>query len=305
MSEELSDNLAIHTESLGRIYSRRWVVDDLGLSVKQGAVYGFLGLNGAGKSTTIRMLMGLIRAHAGTAQVLGLDSLKQGIEVKRRVGYVAETPNFYEWMSIAEICGFVAHYRKGEWDQGRATNLMSRFDLDPTAKIRTLSKGQKAKTSLLLALAFNPDLLILDEPTSGLDPIARREFVENILAEFQESGRTIFVSSHLINEIAGLVDHVGLLHEGKLVVESSVEDFLSSVRRVRLAFDSDAPREIACKNMLKLNANGREATVVVSPFDEQETIDELKRFEPSKIETESMNLEDAFIEVIGAKKAKV
>jgi ABC-2 type transport system ATP-binding protein len=291
---------AIQTHDLGRRYGRRWVVEDLNLRVERGAVYGLLGLNGSGKSTTMHMLMGLIRPHTGRAEVLGLDVQRKPVEVKTRTGYVAETPNFYEWMTIDEICGFVAHYRKDWWDWKRADHLLNRFRLDPKARIRTLSKGQKAKTSLLLAMAFNPELLILDEPTSGLDPVARREFIEVILAEYQESGRTILITSHLISELSGLVDQVGVLHEGRLIRSTSAEDFTQSVKRVRLFFDGETPQGIACDSMINLKANGREATLTVGAFDEARTREQLQRFGPAKIEVQSLNLEDAFVETVGA-----
>ncbi|MCX7014125.1 MAG: ABC transporter ATP-binding protein [Candidatus Sumerlaeota bacterium] len=296
----MADEWIIETEGLGRRYGSRWVVEDLSLRIPRGAVYGFLGLNGAGKSTTIRMLMGLIRRHAGQARVLGFDPAKQDVEIKRRVGYVAEQPAFYDWMRVDEICGFVAHYRRGQWDSRRAEDLIKRFRVPTDARLRDLSKGQRAKTALVLAMAFNPDVLILDEPTSGLDPVARREFVEGVLAEFQESGRTIFVSSHLVNELAGLVDHVGILFEGQLLVSQRAEEFLDSMRRIRLAFDGEAPREIQCPGLLKAQVDGREAVLAVRNYIEEQTTAPLRALKPVSLEVERLNLEDAFVEFVGA-----
>jgi ABC-2 type transport system ATP-binding protein len=294
----MPDNCAIETTGLGRRYGSRWVVQDLGLQVKRGAVYGFLGLNGAGKSTTIRMLMGLIRRHGGNASVLGLDPQKSGVEIKRRVGYVAEMHNFYGWMKVQELCDFVATYRQGEWKPKLADDYLRRFRIPTDTKVKDLSKGQRAKTALVLAMAFDPEMLILDEPTGGLDPLARREFVEGILAEYQEAGKTIFVSSHLVNEISGLVDHVGIIHEGGLLYSGRVEEFLSSVQRVQLCFDDKAPHGIACEGMLRCQTTGRDAMVSVRDFDEDRTLPELKRFNPSSFKVERLNLEDAFVEFI-------
>ena len=296
----MTDEWAIETGGLGRRYGRRWVVNDLDLRVPRGAVYGYLGLNGAGKSTTIRMLMGLIRRHAGQAAVLGLDPARQEVEIKRRVGYVAEQPAFYDWMTVDEVLGFAAYYRRDTWLPKRAQDLIVRFRLRRDARLKDLSKGQRAKTALILALAFNPEMLILDEPTSGLDPIARREFVEGVLGEFQEEGKTIFVSSHLVNELSGLVDHVGILHEGRLLLSQRAEDFRTSVRRVRLAFEGEAPGEIRCTGMLRLKSDGREAVVAVRDFDEEKTLGELRAFHPTGLEVEQLNLEDAFVEFAGA-----
>lgn len=293
-------DLAIVTNSIGRKYGGRWVVNDLNLKVPQGAVYGFLGLNGAGKSTTIRMLMGLIRSHSGGANVLNYDPSRQDLEIKRCVGYVAEQPAFYEWMTVGQICRFTATYRRDRWNWKLAESLVAKFRLPVDSKLKNLSKGQRAKTALVLALAFDPDMLILDEPTGGLDPIARREFIEGILAEFQESGKTIFISSHLVNELAGLVDHVGILHEGRLLESSRTEDFLDSIRRVRLTFDGQVPSSIQCEGLLHSRINGREAAVAVSKFDEEKTIGQLKTYNPADIQIERLNLEDAFVEYVGA-----
>lgn len=295
----MTEDIVIKTRGLGRRYGTRWVVKDLDLDIPAGAVYGFLGLNGAGKTTTIRMLMGLIRRHSGEASVLGLDPAKRDVEIKRRVGYVAEAPTFYDWMRVDEICGFVAHYRRGEWDHKRAGELIEHFRLPRDVKLRDLSKGQRAKTSLVLAMAFDPELLILDEPTGGLDPVARREFVEGVLAEYQESGRTIFVSSHLVNELSGLVDRVGIIHEGKLLLTQKSDEFTASIKRVRLTFENEAPSKISCTGMLRCRLDGREALVSVNDFDEEKTVSELKVFNPTDVEVEPLNLEDAFVEYIG------
>lgn len=296
---------AIETTGLARWYGRRRVVNGLDLRVARGAVYGFLGLNGAGKSTTIRMLMGLIRRHEGEARVLGLDPARKGVELKRRVGYVAEIPAFYDWMTVAEALRFTATYRRERWDWGRAEQLVAQFRLPPGERLKNLSKGQRAKTALVLALAFDPELLILDEPTSGLDPVARREFVEGILAEYQDSGKTIFISSHLVNELAGLVDHVGILHEGRLLLSARVEDFLDSVRRVRLSFAEAAPRELACEGLLRGRIDGRDALLAVRDYDEERLAAQLRAFNPTALTIERLTLEDAFVEFIGGAEGGV
>ena len=298
-------DIAIHTDALGRRYGRRWVVESVDLSVPQGSVYGFLGLNGAGKSTTIRMLMGLIRRDSGAATVLGLDPATDGVEVKRRVGYVAEHPAFYEWMVVEEICAFVANYRRDKWNEKRAGELLERFRLPRMTRLRELSKGQRAKVALVLALAHDPDLLLLDEPTTGLDPVARREFAEGVVAEYQREGKTIFISSHLVNEIAGLVDCIGIIHEGRLLHTSTTEAFLQSVQRVRMTFPDGAPRDVDCPGKLRYKADGREAIVAVQDFSDDTTLPPLRELHPENLEVERLTLEDAFVEVVGAAEGGV
>lgn len=290
-------DLVVNTLNLGHRFGGRWAVRELNLSIPRGAVYGFLGLNGAGKTTTIRMLMGLLAPDSGVASVLGLDPESEPIEVKRRVGYVPDAPSFYEWMTVREILGFVAHYRSREWDKTRADHLVKVFQLPLDQRVKTLSKGQRSKVSLTMALGFNPDLLILDEPTGGLDPIARRQFIEGVLAQFNESNRTILISSHLINEISGLVDHVGILREGLLVRSEPSDQLMSEVKRVRLIYEGEAPSGFACRGMIRYRTDGHEALLTIDGFDPERSIPELKRLGAQSIEVQDLTLEDVFIEL--------
>ena len=290
---------SIYTLALGRQFGARWAVQNLNLKVPQGCVYGFLGLNGAGKSTTIRMLMGLLTPTTGVVNVLGCDPVCEDTEIKRRVGYVPDLPTFYDWMTPRELCALCQHYRRGEWDAARAANLLKVFKVPADQKVRTLSKGQRAKVSLILALAFNPEMLVLDEPTGGLDPLARRQFIEGVLAEFMEGDRTIFISSHLVNEIAGLVDRYGILHEGRLIRTGRVEELLQSMKRVRLCFEGTAPRSCACDGLLRFRANGREALVTVEGFDAERTVRSLQALQPAQVTVEDLTLEEAFVEIVG------
>ena len=299
----MSEEMAIHARNLGHRYRRKWAVRHLTFQVSAGKVYGFLGLNGAGKTTTIRMLMGLIKRNEGVAEVLGQDPEREPVKVKATVGYVAETPAFYDWMTIGEIVGFVANYR-ADWDADLAEYLLKQFDLSPEPKISELSKGQRAKVALLLALGFKPKLLILDEPTTGLDPSARREFFESVLAGYQEEGGTIFVSSHLVNEISGIVDHIGLIEKGEMLLDMPVEELRASVKRIRLTFPQGAPgKDLVCPKLLRAKCNGREAVVSVRDFQESEEhiLKVLKAYEPSDLQVEDLNLEDIFVELVGKK----
>ena len=299
----MTEKLAIQTENLGYRYRRQWAVRQLNLKAPEGKVYGLLGVNGAGKSTTIRVLMGLIQRREGAASVLGLDPGKDPVGVKSAVGYVAETHSFYDWMQIEELIGFISRYRPS-WDNSLSIQLLKRFDLDPTQRIDALSKGQRAKVALLMAMAFRPRLLILDEPTSGLDPSARREFLEGVLAGFQEEGGAIFISSHLVNEISGLVDHVGLIHEGKMHLEMPLDELRNSVKRVRLTFPTAAPANLACPGLLGVRLDGREAALSVRDFaaNEEQVRKVLQAYEPSQLEIEDLNLEDIFVELVGGRE---
>lgn len=294
----MNDASVITTKGLKRRYGKRMAIDGLDLNVPKGSVYGLLGENGAGKTTTIRMLMGLIRRHGGSIDVLGMDSYKDDIEVKRRVGYVAETPGFYTWMKVKQIIRLVSAYH-ADWDYALSDRLLGEFHLDANKKIKALSKGMVAKLSLLMALSFKPEVLILDEPTTGLDPGARRELIESILRDYQEKGKTVFISSHLVNEIAGIVDFVGILRGGKLMTETTTQSLFDSVKSIRLTFPSgNVPNDVACKGMLDKKIFGGEALVTVRDFDGSETIAELKKFSPQDIAVENLALEDILIALV-------
>lgn len=292
-----AESPVIETRNLGRRFGRQWVVRNLSLSVPKGSVYGFLGLNGAGKSTTMRMLMGLLTPHEGSSLVLGLDPQSDPIAVKRRVGFVAEKPYFYEWMTLRELVAFVAHYRKEEWDDLRAEHLVRSFKLEKDKRVKEMSKGQQAKVALLLAMSYQPELLILDEPTLGLDPVVRREFVETLLAEYMEGGNTVIISSHLIDEIAGLVDTVGILKDGVLVHQTSAEALRARVKAIRVSFDGDPPREVKVPGLLRRKERGREMLLTVDGFDKEKTLAAVQSLGPAHVAVEELSLENQFIEL--------
>jgi len=298
----MGDDIVVETRNLGRRFGRYYAVHDLTWQVRRGAVYGLLGLNGAGKSTTFRLLMGLLRPTTGEARVLGLAPQRQGVELKRRVGYVGESHCFYEWMTVNEVFAFVAHYRKENWDAALAKSLAERFALDGAKKLSALSKGMRAKVSLCLAIAFRPELLILDEPTGGLDPVARREFFEGILAEYQTPDRTILISSHLINEVSGIVDHIGILHEGSLLMDCPTEEFLSKVKGLRLRFAGDPPPQFKAEGVSRYRVDGHEGSAVIPNYRKGETENALKSAGAEGIEVIDLNLEDAFVEYISERK---
>jgi ABC-2 type transport system ATP-binding protein len=293
----MSLELAIETKALKRRYGKKHVLNGMDLHVPRGSVYGLLGKNGAGKSTTIRILMGLIRRHGGQVSVLGLDPYRRDVEVKRRVGYIAENPDFYGWMSVQEIVRLVGTYHD-DWDWSLSDRLMEQYSLPRRAKVRTLSKGMTAKLSLLMALSFRPEMLILDEPTTGLDPGERREFTESVLREFQEEGKTVFISSHLVNEIAGIVDYVGVMRGGRLLLEMPADELFATIKGIRLTFSNDAPGDLSCAGMLTKRVDGREAAVTVRGFDPEQTPAELRKFSPTNLTVTDLSLEDIFVALL-------
>jgi ABC-2 type transport system ATP-binding protein len=292
---------AITTDQLGRFFGRKKVVEGLSLRVPKGSIYGFLGLNGAGKSTTLRMMMGMLTPHFGSIEIAGLDPLRQRLQVCERVGYVPDKLGVYEWMTTQEVLSFAAYYRKKHWKWKRVKELVEIFSLPLNERIQTLSKGQQAKVNLLLAMAFEPEVLLLDEPTNGLDPVVRREFVETLLSQYVEDGRTVVISSHLVQEIAGVVDHVGILRDGALAYELGTEEFLREVVKLRATFSEVAPL-LSPELVLNQTQKGRELVVTFKRKSEEELRKELADKNAQLVEELPLNLEEAFMEVAAGGK---
>ncbi len=201
----------------------------LDLRVHRGEVFGFLGRNGAGKSTTIRIVMGITRPTSGSLKLFGQPG--SPIAERQRIGYVAQEQNFYGWMTPSSLGRFVRGFYP-TWDDDAYASLVGSLDLPAGRKIRTFSGGMKVKLALALALAHHPDLLVLDEPTAGLDPVARREFLEMVRDEAERSGRTTFFSTHLIDEIELAAHRVGIVDGGRTRYEGTVDDLAARVRRL-------------------------------------------------------------------------
>ena len=233
---------AIQVDGLTKRYGTQKAVDNLSLVVPEGSIFGLLGENGAGKTTTIQMLLGLVRPDAGQLQVLGLNPVRQGFDVRRRTGYVPESPVLYDWMTVAEIGWFAAGFHLDSQGtistyQYRYTELTRGFELPATRKIKALSKGMRAKVSLSLALAADPALLILDEPTSGLDVLVRRDFLESMV-DLAGAGRTVLLSSHQIGEVERVASHIVLLHKGKLVLAEPLDELKARTFLLSVTFSS-------------------------------------------------------------------
>jgi ABC-2 type transport system ATP-binding protein len=257
----------IRVQGLVKRYRGQSAVDGLSLEVPEGSVYGLLGENGAGKTTTIQSLLGLVQPDAGRLEVLGLNPWQDGLEVRRRTGYVPEVPTLYDWMTVSEIGWFASGFHPDDQRstasyQVRYGELTRGFELPSNRKIRALSKGMRAKVSLSLALASSPRLLILDEPTSGLDVLVRREFMESMV-DLASGGQTVLLSSHQLGEVERVASHVALMHKGKLILAEPLEElkahtFLISVmfqtrdhaeappegRGLELIDAADAPRQV-------------------------------------------------------------
>jgi ABC-2 type transport system ATP-binding protein len=248
-------NHVIATHQLTKRFGNKTVVNRLDLAVPQGAIFALLGDNGAGKSTTIRMLTGLLPPDGGRASILGKDCWSAAVALRHRVGYVPEKPRFYDWMTVREIGWFTAGFHRAGF-LANYLDLVERFGLDPASKLKTLSKGGYAKVGLSLALAPDPEVLILDEPTSGLDLFTRRDFLRSML-DLAGDGRTILLSSHGIAEVERVASHVGFLAEGKLLLAAPLDELRERFVRVRLVYEGAPPDPEALGKVLDRRISGK------------------------------------------------
>jgi ABC-2 type transport system ATP-binding protein len=284
----------ITTHRLTKYYDRRRVVDSLDLRVPQGTVYGLLGRNGAGKSTTIKMLLGMTHPDSGRAEVLGEDAALLRPETRARIAYLAEGHPLYRWMTIAEAVRF-ARASYPTWNDSLLTQILDHFGLPLRARIRRLSRGERAQVSLALAVAADPELLILDDPTLGLDTVVRRDFLESLIQIIQRRGRTILFSSHILGDVERVADRIGVLVDGVLRVDCPTDYFKESIRKVVLQFDTDPPEFPRCPGLVSNRQVGRSLEVILVGYgDEHQRLAE--SLQPRTLEVMQLNLEDAFIE---------
>jgi ABC-2 type transport system ATP-binding protein len=251
----------IQINGLTKFFAGTPAVNKLSLEVPAGAVFALLGDNGAGKSTTIRMLTGLLPPDAGTATILGQDCWTKAIELRHKVGYVPERPKFYDWMTVAEIGGFAAAFHARGF-KDRYLALIDRFMVGRSAKLSSLSKGGYAKVGLALALASEPQVLLLDEPTSGLDLFTRREFL-NSMVSLAGDGRTILIASHSVAEVERVASHVAFLAQGKLLLAGSLDDLRTRLVTVRVRHGGQGFDPSGLGQVLDVEESGRDWRGVV------------------------------------------
>lgn len=295
---------SIVTYNLTKTYRRDATpaLDGLNLSVKPGEIYGYLGANGAGKSTTIRLLMNFIRPSSGRAQIAGLDSVHDSVAIKRRVGYLAGDVALYSKVTGAELLDYLGQLH-GNVDTTYRKKLEQRFEADTHKPIGTLSKGNRQKIGILQALMHRPDVLILDEPTSGLDPLMQEAFYDS-LREAKARGAAMLMSSHNLPEAARVCDRIGIIKHGKLIREQTIADDTSlSIPsfRVVLARPDELSELKRTKGLKFISQEGGNTAIVQTSGSIAMGLKALSQFEIREISTRQLNLEDEFIEYYGDK----
>ena len=249
----------IAIDGLTRRFGSMTALDNVSLRVPRGSVFGLVGANGAGKTTLIKHVLGLLKAESGTVRVFGLDPVADPPGVLRRIGYLSEEHELPGWMRVWELMRYTRAFFAG-WDEDYAQELRKRFELDPEAKVKHLSKGQRARAGLLVALAHHPELLVLDEPSSGLDPLVRRDILEAIIRAIAQEGRTVLFSSHLLHEVERVSDHVTMMHQGKIVFSAPLDDIKEKHRCLTLRFEEARARPPEVSGVLSWEGSGHEWT---------------------------------------------
>jgi ABC-2 type transport system ATP-binding protein len=206
---------------------KKFKLDNISFKLEPGYIMGFIGPNGAGKSTTIKLIMNLLKKDSGEIKVFGKDHIEFEKEIKNRIGFVYDESYFYEDLTIKQMKNIIAPFYK-EWDEKLFNKYIKDFDLDPTQKIKKLSKGMKMKFSLSIALSHNADLIIMDEPTSGLDPIFRREILDVLYSIIQDEKKSIFFSTHITTDLEKIADYITFINKGKIIFSKSKDEILES-----------------------------------------------------------------------------
>jgi ABC-2 type transport system ATP-binding protein len=258
----------VDIQELSRSFGDKIALDNVSFRALMGQVHGLVGVNGAGKTTLIKHLLGLLRANSGSVRVFGLDPVRDPVGVLSRIGYLSEEHELPEWMRVDELMRYTQAYHPA-WDATYARTLLDTFALDPAKKIKDLSKGMRAQCGLIAAVAHRPQLLILDEPSSGLDAVVRRDILDAIVRAVADDGRTVIFSSHLLDEVERMSDHVTLIHQGRIALSGALDDVRSEYYRSRVRFAEHLNEPPALETALILEGGGRTWSVVHSGSLEQ------------------------------------
>ena len=285
----------IETHDLTRRFGRTEAVHGLNLAVPEGSVFALLGPNGAGKTTTIKLLMGLLRATHGSATVLGVDSRKLGEREKARIGYVSENQDMPLWMTVRQLLDYCRPFYP-TWDRDLEKSLLAQFALPENQKLKHLSRGMLMKAALLSSLAYRPKLLILDEPFSGLDPLVRDEFIRGMLDVSSQGDWTVFVSSHDIDEVERLADHVGMIEAGRLRLNEPTDTLQARFRQVELTLEEEPNLANVPSTWLELERAGNLIRFVATDYERASTEQACReRFPRASVVAKPMSLREIFL----------
>ena len=293
----------VEVKGLTRKFRKKTALKDVDLSVSRGRVLGLVGENGAGKTTLIKHLMGLLKAQQGSVRVFGIDPVKDPVGVLSRIGYLSEDRDIPHWMRVDELMNYSKAFYP-DWDVSYVEELRKIFRLDVSAKIKELSRGQKAHVALLTALAYRPPLLLLDEPSSGLDPVVRRDILTAIIRTVADEGRTVLFSSHLLEEVERVADDVAMIHNGQIVMHDSLENIRGSHHFITLRFSEPVKEPPQFLGALSVEGRGDEWTILCNG-DFSKVCEEVKARGCEIFEEAPPSLEDIFVARVGVDRSSL
>lgn len=253
--------IVVEVTGLSRSFGQKEALRDVTLQVRRGQVFGLVGENGAGKTTLMQHILGAYKAKTGRVRVFGIDPVYDPTAVLSRVGYLSEDRDLPAWMRVGDLMRYMQSFYP-KWDEAYAERLRDEFELPERTRVRNLSRGEKAKAGLLVALAHRPELLLLDEPSSGLDAVARQDILAAVVRSVAEEGRTVMFSSHLLDEVERVADHVAMIHEGRVTLDMSMDDIKATHRKYVVRWPEERNEAPRLPGTIRAVGEGREWGVI-------------------------------------------
>ncbi len=289
-------DMVLETQGLTKYYGSTLALDNMTVKIPRGCICGFVGRNGSGKTTAIKIMLGFLKPTAGSSSLLGCDSRNLTPAIRQRIGYVSEGHRLIRWMTIAEAAKFQSTFFPGQWDEGFFGDMIEYFGLSRKQKIKNLSTGERAQVSLALALAPNPELLIMDDPTLGLDAAIRRQFLQGMIQLIMHQGRTIFFSSHILGDVERVADRILVIDKGVIRADCSQEQFRCAVKKVKLVFSQPPPTKVDIDGLLHCKTSEKELELVLVGTTDEKIAEWSASAGVLDYQAVNMNLEDQFIE---------
>lgn len=287
----------VDIRGLSRRFGKTVALEDVSLQLLPGRVYGLVGGNGAGKTTLIKHILGLLKPQVGSVRVFGLEPVLHPVPVLSRIGYLSEERDLPDWMRIDELMWYTQAFHPN-WDPTYAKELIAALGLDPSKRVKDLSKGMRAQTGLIAAVAHRPELLLLDEPSTGLDAVVRRDILDAIVRTVADNGRTVLFSSHLLDEVEQMSDEICMIHNGRLVLQGSVDQIHEQHQMLSLRFPREFERPPKLEGMLAAEGHGRNWQVVCNG-DQAKLTSALQAMGGEIVHARNASLQEIFVARVG------
>jgi len=290
-------NIILQLKNIEKSFYEKDVLKNLDFEIQEGMIVGLLGKNGAGKSTMIKIALGLLKPDCGSATLFGQDARQMDSAVKHRIGYVPQVASGFQWMRIETMLDYTGAFYDN-WDRKKVERLLKEWDLDPWDKIATLSEGERQKLAIIQAMGHDPDLFIFDEPVASLDPVARRQFIHKLIELNIDSGKTMLFSTHITSDLERVAADITMLSEGKIALKGELAHLKERIKRLHIKAAQNIPEKLELVNgkCLTQSIENTEALLAVDGITDQE-ISQLEKQLDASISVEQLNLEEIFLEL--------